>query len=123
MRRWVRELGLPDRVFGGTPVERKPFYVDLTSPALVNMLARRVRDAARRDGDGLLVLSEMCPDLDELWLTDSDGASYTCEFRLVVSEHPGRVLPSPSGPDGRAGFDRGTAHSLDAGHPPATGGG
>lgn len=92
-RRWQRENGLPRHVFVKSPDEMKPFFVDFDSPVYVNVLCKSVRrsrhDDARERAQGQIVVSEMMPGLDELWLTDADGRTYTCELRMVMADsHP-----------------------------------
>jgi hypothetical protein len=80
-RAWRRSMGLPPRVFvkpGGTD---KPVYVDFDSPVLVNTLAKILRGA---DQDQPIGFSELLPDLDQLWLMDSDGERYTSELRFAM---------------------------------------
>jgi hypothetical protein len=88
--RWVRDHGLPPRVFatsrprmrsyggvGEEPPEpgmrlTKPQYVDFESPFSLGLL-----DAVIRSGDQQLVLTEMLPDLDQLWLRTGEGSHVT----------------------------------------------
>jgi len=77
-RRWTRENRLPNRIFVKIPEETKPVYIDLTSPLSVEILARLSRQAS------ILVVSEMLPDLDQLWLRDSSGDRFTSELRIVA---------------------------------------
>jgi hypothetical protein len=84
--RWRQRNGLPRLVFVRAPWETKPFYVDLDSPLFVAMLEKQVRNELKR---GLLpateiVVSEMLPTPDHLWLTDSAGRQYTSELRIVA---------------------------------------
>jgi hypothetical protein len=82
-RAWRAEHGLPERVFTVLPVERKPIAVDFTSLALVNILAKEVRRTVETDAAAFTV-SEMLPDLGELWLPDRAGRRYTAELRCVA---------------------------------------
>ncbi len=77
-RKWARDSKLPDRVFVKTPEETKPVFIDLQSPIYIELLARLCRQASK------LTVSEMLPDLEDLWLTDGDGERYTAELRLVA---------------------------------------
>ena len=77
-RAWARSMGLPRRVFLKTPEETKPLFLDLASPTFVELAARMVRKA------GVVSISEMLPDLGELWLADGEGRRYTSELRLVA---------------------------------------
>lgn len=82
-RRWQRAHGLPRFLFAKTPVERKPFYVDLDSPLLLNIFSRIVRRTAE-DGGADVTVSEMFPAHGELWLPDAAGCRYTSELRMVT---------------------------------------
>ncbi|HEY2577583.1 MAG TPA: hypothetical protein VGI74_14850, partial [Streptosporangiaceae bacterium] len=82
-RAWRAGHGLPERVFAVLPVERKPIAVDFTSLPLVNILAKEIRRTAEA-GTATFSVSEMLPDLGELWLPDRPGHRYTSEFRLVA---------------------------------------
>ncbi len=80
-RAFAHEASLPRFVFARVSSERKPFFVDFTSPVLVDILAKAVRGA----GAGASVrLTEMLPAFDDLWLPDHDDRRYTCELRLVM---------------------------------------
>jgi hypothetical protein len=82
-RRWREEWGLPERVFAVLPVERKPIGVDFASLPLVNMLAKEVRRTAEAGAPSFTV-SEMLPDVGQLWLPDRGSRRYASEFRLVA---------------------------------------
>lgn len=84
-RRWARGVGVPRFFFVKSPLEVKPVYVDLASPLFVEMLAKIARAASDHPGEETsLVIAEMTPALDEVWLTDASGERYTSELRLVV---------------------------------------
>ena len=82
-RRWRREHAVPERGFVRIPVERKPMAVDFRSLPMVNLLAKSIRRTAAA-GPGRFTVSEMLPDLDQLWLRDAAGGPYTAELRLVA---------------------------------------
>ena len=82
-RVWRTRYGLPERVFAVLPVERKPIGVDFTSLALVNILGKEIRRTVQAGAPSFSV-SEMLPDLTQLWLADRAGQRYACEFRLVA---------------------------------------
>jgi hypothetical protein len=95
-RRWVREWDLPSRLFVKLKGERKPIFVDMESPVLVELLARAVRRLA--DGNGIQLgesrnveVTEMLPGVEESWLSDRAGHHYTAELRLVALD----LLPRP----------------------------
>jgi len=73
--------GLPRYLFAKSPLEPKPFFVDVRSPLLVTNLARVWR---RLPEPERIELREMLPGPDELWLTDGNGQRYTTELRLVA---------------------------------------
>ena len=84
-RAWARSLGLPRLVFVKSPLEQKPIYVDFESVVSLRILARIVRQARDHGrGEHRVTVSEMLPDLDQLWLTDDAGNRYTSELRLVA---------------------------------------
>jgi len=72
--------GLPRRVFVLAPNEPKPYCIDLDSALSLRLLQPLV------DSNPHLVLSEMIPDPDQLWLRDQDGA-YCCEFRMTACRY------------------------------------
>jgi hypothetical protein len=92
LRDWLTAFGLPRHVFARVPGDRKPFYVDLGAPPLLDNLARAARRAvAAAPPDAEVELVEMMPSPSELWLRLPDG-SYTSELRLVA------VDPEPARP-------------------------
>jgi hypothetical protein len=91
VRAWAREVGLPRWVFVKAPEEPKPMYVDFASPIYIEILARSIRKAES------LTITEMLPALDETWLTDATGRTFTCELRMLS------VDPIPWTPPGERG--------------------
>ena len=82
---------MPRRVFVKSPVERKPIYLDLESPALTRIAARHMRAAAGRPAAAMR-FTEMLPAPEDCWLADRDGGRYVAELRFVgVAE-----MPSPA---------------------------
>lgn len=77
-RRWARAVGLPRFVFFKVPEETKPVYLDLESPLYVELFASLVRKATA------VTLTEMSPTVEEGWLPDTSGHTYTCELRMVA---------------------------------------
>lgn len=86
---WRRRLALPQHVFVRVPKEIKPVYIDLESPALVELLCHHCRGAQQAG------ISEMLPTPDQLWLHDARGQRYTSEFRMVAVD-PLRWQRGPS---------------------------
>jgi len=82
-RQWRKAHGLPERVFVSVPGEGEPTAVDFRSLPLVGLLAHAVRRAAKL-GRESFTLTEMLPDVDQLWLRDAGGDRYTAELRLVA---------------------------------------
>lgn len=78
---WGRALGMPRRVFVKTRVERKPFYLDLESPALRRIAVRHIRAATAASEP--IRFTEMLPGPDHCWLADPQGRRYASELRLV----------------------------------------
>ena len=84
-RRWARTLGLPRWVFARVPQEYKPLYVDLESPASVDVIMKLARQAVELFGESAeLALSEMLPNPAQTWLADAQGQTYTSELRIVA---------------------------------------
>ena len=81
---WARRLGMPRRVFVKTPIERKPFYLDLDSVVLRRIALRHIRAASSTEGP--IRFTEMLPGPDECWLIDPDGRHYASELRLIGVE-------------------------------------
>ncbi len=79
LRAWIRGLGAPERVFVRLSHEVKPVLVDIRSDLSLDMFS------AMLDG-GPVVLSEMLPDGDGLWLADAAGERYTAELRLTLCD-------------------------------------
>ncbi len=89
-RRWRESLGLPRFVFVVSPGEPRPFYVDFDAPVYVNIFAKAVRRLARQDPGGRLVITEMLPSPEQVWLTDDVGNRYTSELRFVAVDQSAR---------------------------------
>lgn len=91
-RRWMKMRAVPQRLFVKTVVEKKPFYLDLASPILVEIVCRTVRrqiDSGRPNDE--FIFSEMLPDIEHTWLQDASGARYTSELRLAVVDLKARA--------------------------------
>ncbi len=85
LARWRARNGLPRHVFVHTRAEPKPFYVDLESPVLTDLLRRAVANAAT-SGEAALHVTEMLPGPEDMWVRDGRG-SYATEF-LVQLQGP-----------------------------------
>lgn len=80
------ELGLPRWVFVKAAGEVKPVSVDLCSVVAVNVLAGLAAKTLRSGADELMV-EEMLPEPDDLWLRRQVGgrrAAFTSEIRLAL---------------------------------------
>ncbi|OJH41002.1 lantibiotic dehydratase [Cystobacter ferrugineus] len=77
-RRWAHQQGLPEQLFFKTTRERKPFFLDFTSPLALKSFVTMARASES------VVLSEMLPTPEQLWLTDARGHTYTSELRMVL---------------------------------------
>ena len=86
--RWRARHALPRHVFVHTNLNPKPFYVDLGSPLLVDLLRRAV-SAIAGQSDGTLYVTEMLPGPDQLWLR-GDRGRHASEI-LVQLEGPAEV--------------------------------
>ncbi|NRN69392.1 Surfactin synthase thioesterase subunit [Kibdelosporangium sp. 4NS15] len=86
-RRLVARLGLPDRCFVKIATERKPVYVDFTSPLYVASLCTMLRATRDEHGDRVdVVISEMLPTPDQTWIPDAAGNHYFGEIRLQITD-------------------------------------
>ncbi|WP_406274756.1 lantibiotic dehydratase family protein [Actinacidiphila glaucinigra] len=81
-REWQRRMGLPRRVFASPGGEHKPLYVDFDAYPSVRLL-----DAAVRKSASPVVLTEMLPGPDELWLRD-DRNRYVTELTVELDGMP-----------------------------------
>lgn len=90
VRRWANKQGFPRRVFVKITNETKPFYVDFHSPVYVGILVRMLRRARTQVPiNKEVVISEMLPTPDQLWLRDSSQNTYTSELRIVTRDLAG----------------------------------
>ncbi|MEV7226381.1 amino acid adenylation domain-containing protein [Polymorphospora sp. NPDC051019] len=105
IRRWQARVGLPRHVFVKTPVEKKPFHLDLASLASVDVFCRAVRRTVDGAGDtATLRLSEMLPGPEQSWLTDAEGRRRTAELRLVAVDTRTPAAPTTTAaPSGHPG--------------------
>lgn len=77
--RWANGLGLPRWVFLRIAGEAKPFCIDLSSPLSITMISAVFRRAHREQPDSTVVITEMYPGPDDLWL-----GGHTSELRVAV---------------------------------------
>ena len=81
----MRQNNLPRFAFVKVHVEIKPCFIDFDSPIYVEILCKMARRTlASNDPQKPVVISEMIPRPDQLWLPDAQGQRYTSELRLVV---------------------------------------
>lgn len=83
-RRWARLHDLPRFVFYKSPVEVKPCFLDFDSSIYVEIFAKAIRATVIQAPAGMISISEMLPSPDQVWLPDSQGNLYACEFRIVA---------------------------------------
>jgi hypothetical protein len=81
LRAWGRAYGMPRRVFVKCPAERKPWFLDFDSPVFAEIFTAVMRKLA---DDVAVSLSEMLPDLQQLWLHDRQDERFTSELRCVT---------------------------------------
>jgi hypothetical protein len=87
VRRLANQYGFPRRVFVKIPNETKPFYVDFKSPEYVGILVKMLRRARTRPQiNNSVVISEMLPTPEQLWLRDAAQNTYTSELRMVARD-------------------------------------
>jgi hypothetical protein len=112
-RRWRQDHQLPERVFYRVPVELKPTAADFRSIVLVNLFAKHIRQT-QAAGHGEFTVTEMLPDLDQLWLTDRQGRRYSSELRIIAYDS----MPEDQAPEsGNAQRNRGDAPPQTRCHP------
>ena len=87
-RRWMHSSHLPSHVFLKVPTEKKPFYLDFDSLASVDVCARILRRMSEEQG--VIMVSEMLPDLHESWLVDQQHRPYTSELRFIAVDRHAR---------------------------------
>ncbi|AFY47694.1 lantibiotic dehydratase family protein [Nostoc sp. PCC 7524] len=80
----VKDYELPRFVFVKVPGEVKPYYIDFNSPIYCDLLAKIARQAAKAYPEHELCFTEMLPNFDQIWLTDTTEQRYTSELRLVA---------------------------------------
>jgi len=81
---FARDRGMPRRLFAKSPLERKPMYVDVESPALTRILCRHAARAAEQETPAAIRFTEMLPTPEQCWLSDTEGNRYVSELRLVA---------------------------------------
>jgi hypothetical protein len=72
---WAGARGLPRHCFFKAAGEPKPMYLDWRNPLAVDAFARMGKRC------GSVVITEMSPAPDELWLRDDAGHRYCAELR------------------------------------------
>lgn len=77
-RAWARARAIPRCVFVRVAEETKPMYVDFDSAIFIENAMRLLKTTRE------VVISEMLPGLDELWLADPQGRRYTSELRITA---------------------------------------
>ena len=85
-RQWRQRHELPERVFYRVPVELKPAAADFRSIVLVNLFAKHIRQT-QAAGHAEYTVTEMLPDLDQLWLTDRHHRHYSSELRTIAYDN------------------------------------
>lgn len=91
LTRLRRAYRLPRHVFVHTSSAPKPFYADLESPVLADLVRRAASPRENRPAPGL-TFTEMLPSPDGLWVRDGKGR-YAAEF-LVQLHGPARHPPA-----------------------------
>lgn len=76
LRRWLHRTGLPVRFFAKASHERRPIYVDMDAPLLVEGLRRLAR------GADSVYAGELLPTPEQLWLREGQRR-FAAELRCV----------------------------------------
>jgi len=95
LRAFARDRGMPRRLFAKSPLERKPMYLDVESPALTRVLCRHARQAAAQAPGAAIRFTEMLPTPEQSWLSDAEGNRYVSELRLVAVDQSNRNRTIP----------------------------
>jgi hypothetical protein len=85
-RRLIARLGAPDQCFVRLSTDRKPMYVDFTSPLYVSMLGSLLCARLKTSPDLEVIMTELLPTPAQAWLRDAEGNRYFSEFRLQVTD-------------------------------------
>lgn len=78
MWRYKEKYGFPDQVFVKFQDEPKPIFIDFCNYFLVEILIGKISNST-----GSMVISEMLPKEEQLWLKDQEG-HYTSELRMMA---------------------------------------
>ena len=82
---WRHRHSIPRFVFAKLSTEKKPIYIDFTSPIYIDLVSRIIRRSLTVNAPSKsITFTEMLPSVNSRWLTDTQGAPYTCEFRFVA---------------------------------------
>jgi hypothetical protein len=81
VRRWAAGAGVPRFAFFKAADEPKPMFIDFDNAAAIELFARTLRRA------GSVLISEMLPAPDGVWLSHAQGR-LTCEFRTTWTWRP-----------------------------------
>ena len=88
---FARDRGMRRHLFAKSPLERKPMYLDVESPALTRVLCRHARQAASHAPGTAVRFTEMLPTPEQCWLRDPEGNRYVSELRLVAVDRSKRA--------------------------------
>lgn len=107
--RWKDAVGLPDAVYWVAlqGADTKPALLDFHSPLSCFTFIRRIA------GRPPVLLSEMLPGPDGLWLRNDAGLGYVCELRFNAWQ-PAPPRPPEPDPEAAAGIPDGPHVSLEA---------
>jgi hypothetical protein len=84
-RRWGSAYEMPRFVFVKTSLDPNPLYVDFDSPLYVELFAEVIRRTAQAgEASQQIIVTEMLPAHDSLWLPDAEDQRYTCQLRFVA---------------------------------------
>jgi hypothetical protein len=94
---FAQKHGMPRRLFTKSPLERKPMYLDVESPALARIFCRHARRAAAEAPHAAIRFTEMLPTPEQCWLHDLEGNCYVSEVRMVAVAEPGGATAADAG--------------------------
>jgi hypothetical protein len=92
-RRLAVKRELPSQCYARLSSERKPIYVDFTSPLFVSLLCSSVRSGRRLRSDLKVTLTEMLPTTEQVWPRSARGDRHVGEIRFHITDpEPARGL-------------------------------
>jgi hypothetical protein len=87
---FARDRDMPRQSFAKSPLERKPMYVDVESPALTRILCRHAGKVAAHGPRSAIRFTDMLPTPEQCWLSDPEGNHYVSSLTDASTRERGR---------------------------------